>query len=131
MKGLTRPPTDDGQREYKDVSGRPAIPTGGPGVPPLVAASGVGYGEGFAGGTHNVAPTGMIATPLNAAARGDVEMILYLVAKRADAKGHQPRGEDDGGHDERAGAADSAVAGGASAAGEALGAVNNHRCVSC
>ena len=26
MKGLTRPPTDDGQREYKDVSGRPAIP---------------------------------------------------------------------------------------------------------
>jgi Domain of unknown function (DUF5615) len=40
MKGLTRPPTDDGQREYKDVSGRPAIPTGGPGVPPLVRRGG-------------------------------------------------------------------------------------------
>ena len=51
LKGLTRPPTDDGQREYRDVSGRPAIPTGGPGVPPLAAAVGVGYGERFAGNT--------------------------------------------------------------------------------
>jgi hypothetical protein len=77
-----------------------------PGVPSLVAASGVGYGEGFAGNTHNFAPTGMMAavkylveelgpdvnavdhegnTAMHkAAARGDVEMILYLVAKGAD-----------------------------------------------
>ncbi len=81
---------------------------GGPGVPPLVAAAGVGYGEGFAGNTHHFAPTGMMAavkylveeldadvnaidhegnTALhNAAARGDVEMITYLVAKGADPK---------------------------------------------
>ena len=30
MKGLGRPPTDDGQREYKDVSAVPPIPMGGP-----------------------------------------------------------------------------------------------------
>ena len=58
----------------------------------------------------------MMAAPLIAAARRDVEMILYLVAKRADAKGHQPRGEDEGGHGERPGAADPAVAGGAAGA---------------
>ena len=130
MKGLTRPPTDDGQREYKDVSGRPAIPTGGPGVPPLVAAAGVGYGEGFAGNTHNFAPTGMMAAPLNAAARGDVEMILYLVAKGADPKAIN-----------REGKTTADMANGpvqriqpwpeALALLEKLGAVNNHRCVSC
>jgi len=36
-------------------------PVGGPGVPPLAAAAGVGYGDGFAGNTHNVAPTGTMA----------------------------------------------------------------------
>jgi uncharacterized protein len=61
MKGLSRPMTDDGVREYKEVSNRPAIPVGVPGVPPLVAAAGVGYGEGFAGNTHNFAPAGMMA----------------------------------------------------------------------
>ena len=108
IKGLSRPMTDDGVREYKEVGNRPAIPVGGPGVPPLVAAAGVGYGEGFAGNTHNFAPTGMMAAVKylveelgadvnavdhegntamhNAAARGDVEMILYLVAKGADPK---------------------------------------------
>ena len=152
MKGLTRPPTDDGQREYKDVSGRPAIPTGGPGVPPLVAAAGVGYGEGFAGNTHNFAPTGMMAAVKylveelgadvnavdhegntamhNAAARGDVEMILYLVAKGADPKAVN-----------REGKTTADMANGpvqriqpwpeALALLEKLGAVNNHRCVSC
>ena len=35
------PPTDDGQREYKEVGNCPAIPVGGPGVLPLVAAAGV------------------------------------------------------------------------------------------
>ena len=106
IKGLSRPMTDDGVREYREVANRPPVPTGGPGVPPLVAAAGVGYGEGFAGNTHNVAPTGMMAAVKylveelgadvnavdhegntamhNAAARGDVEMILYLVKKGAD-----------------------------------------------
>jgi ankyrin repeat protein len=152
IKGIGRPPTDDGLREYKDVSGRPAIPVGGPGVPPLVAASGVGYGEGFAGNTHNVAPTGMMAAVKylveelgadvtavdhegntamhNAAARGDVEMIQYLVAKGAD-----PRATN------REGKTTADMANGpvqriqpwpeALALLEKLGAVNNHRCVSC
>jgi hypothetical protein len=44
IKGLSRPPTDDGVREYKEVGNRPPIPLGGPGVPPPVAAAGVSYG---------------------------------------------------------------------------------------
>ena len=151
-KGLSRPPTDDGVRDYADVSGRPAIPTGGPGVPPLVAASGVGYGEGFAANTHHYAPTGMMAavrylveelgadvnaidhegnTALhNAAARGDVEMINYLVARGADPKVIN-----------REGKSTADMANGpvqriqpwpqALALLEKLGAVNHHRCVSC
>lgn len=89
-----------------DVSGRAPLPVGGPGIPPLQAAAGWGYGDGFAGNAHRFAPTGMMAavkylveeigadvneedydgnTALHqAAARGDVEMILYLVAKGAD-----------------------------------------------
>jgi ankyrin repeat protein len=89
-----------------DVSGRPPLPVGGPGIPPLQAAAGWGYGDGFAGNAHRFAPSGMMAavkflveelgadvnaedydgnTALHqAAARGDVEMILYLVTKGAD-----------------------------------------------
>jgi len=152
MKGLSRPMTDDGVREYKEVGTRPTIPVGGPGVPPLVAAAGVGYGEGFAGNTHNFAPTGMMAAVKylveelgadvnavdhegntamhNAAARGDVEMILYLVSKGAD-----PRAVN------REGKTTADMANGpvqriqpwpeALALLEKLGAVNNHKCVSC
>jgi ankyrin repeat protein len=91
-----------------DISGRPPVPVGGPGIPPLQAAAGWGYGDGFAGNAHRFAPTGMMAavtylveeigadvnaedydgnTALHqAAARGDVEMILYLVAKGADPR---------------------------------------------
>ena len=131
----------DGGPRVQDVSTLPPVPTGGPGVPPLVAASGVGYGEGFAGNTHHYAPSGMMAavkylvedlhadvnavdhegnTALhNAAARGDVEMINYLVSKGADVEGRQSRGQDDGRHGERAGAAHPAVARSAGAAREA------------
>ena len=98
---------DAGQQVViEDVSGKPPIPVGGPGIPPLQAAAGSGYGEGFAGNAHRFAPSGMLAavkylveelgadvnavdhdgsTALHqAAARGDVEMILYLVSKGAD-----------------------------------------------
>jgi len=90
----------------EDRSGKPPVIVGGPGVTPLQAAAGVGYGEGFAGNAHRFAPNGMLAavkylveelgadvnaidydgnTALHhAAARGDVEMILYLVSKGAD-----------------------------------------------
>jgi ankyrin repeat protein len=80
----------------------------GKGVPPIDAAAGVGYGDGYAGNSHRHAPDGWMPamrylvetlhadvnardlqgyTPLHhAAARGDNEMILYLVSKGADVK---------------------------------------------
>jgi ankyrin repeat protein len=103
-----RPRTGDAPRDAQDVSGLPPVPPGGPGVPPLLAAAGVGYGEGFAANSHRFAPTGMLAavkylveelhadvnaldhegnTALHhAAARGDNEMIKYLVSKGANPK---------------------------------------------
>ena len=38
----------------------PPVPVGGPGMPPLLAAAGVGYGKGFAGNAHRFAPGGML-----------------------------------------------------------------------
>ena len=91
-----------------DRSGLPPIPWYGPAVSPIHAASGVGYGLGFAGNTHRHVPDGWIPavkflveelgfdvnardhngyTPLHhAAARGDNDLILYLVSKGADVK---------------------------------------------
>jgi ankyrin repeat protein len=110
MKPAGRPRTGDaGARDdVSDVSGLPQVPTGGYGVPPLHAASGVGYGEGYAANSHRNAPSGWLPaikylveelgadvnardndgyTPLHhAAARGDNEVILYLVSKGADVK---------------------------------------------
>jgi ankyrin repeat protein len=106
-KPAGRPFTGDGGRETTaDVSGLPVIPVGGPGVPPLQAAAGVGYGEGFAANSHRFSPVGQLAavkylvdvlgadvnatdhegnTALHhAAARGDNEMIVFLVSKGAD-----------------------------------------------
>src|SRR5262249_38319408 len=53
--------TGDVVRETEDVSGVPPVPVGGPGVPPLLAAAGAGYGEGLAANHHHYAPTGMLA----------------------------------------------------------------------
>lgn len=109
IKPAGRPRTGDGGREAtKDISGLPPLPIGGPAVTPLQAAAGVGYGEGFAANSHRFAPGGMMAavkylveelhadvndvdhegnTALHhAAARGDNEMILYLVSKGANIK---------------------------------------------
>ena len=108
-KGAGRPRTGDvGERVVQDISPMPPIPVGGPGVPPLLAAAGQGYGEGFAANHHKFAPGGMLVavkylveelhadvnarehegnTALhNAAARGDNEMIKYLIEKGADPK---------------------------------------------
>jgi len=151
-KGAGRARVADVDREVADVSKLPPIPVGGPGIPPLVAAAGSGYGEGFAANSHRFAPTGMLAavkyliedvhvdvnardnegnTALhNAAARGDVEMIKYLVSKGADVKVVN-----------REGKTTADMANGpvqriqpwpeALALLESLGAKNNHKCVSC
>lgn len=106
IKPMERRRPDEGPREVKDTSGLPPLPVGGPSVTPLQAAAGVGYGQGFAGNSHRFAPGGMMAavrylvedlgldvnavdhegnTALHhAAARGDNEMIEYLVSKGAD-----------------------------------------------
>jgi ankyrin repeat protein len=99
------PPTPDASQERYTA---PPVPPGGPGAFPIHAAAGVEYGEGFAGNAHRHAPGGWMPamkylveelgadvnardndgyTPLHhAAARGDNEMILYLVSKGADPK---------------------------------------------
>jgi ankyrin repeat protein len=153
MKPASRPRVGDADaRAEKDVSGVPPIPVGGPGVPPLLAAAGVGYGEGFAGNAHRFAPTGMLAavkylvedlhadvnardhegnTALHhAAARGDNEMILYLVSKGADPLAVNREGETTvdmaNGPVQRTQPYPETIA-----LLEKLGAKNNHRCVSC
>jgi uncharacterized protein len=135
-----------------DPTGRPPLPTGGPGTPPLVAAAGAGYSEGFAGNAHRFAPTGMMAAVKylveevgvdvnaededgstavhNAASRGDNEMILYLVSKGADVKAVARNGQTTvdmaNGPVQRISPYLDTVA-----LLEKLGAKNNHKCVSC
>ena len=116
IKPAGRPQTGDAEtREVKDGSGRPPLPVGGPAVTPLQAAAGVGFGEGFAGNSYRGAPGGMLAavkylvdelhadvnaadhegnTALHhAAARGDNEMIAFLVSRGADATAVNRQGE--------------------------------------
>jgi ankyrin repeat protein len=153
MKPAGRPRTGDGGREtVEDKSGLPPVPVGGPGVTPLQAAAGVGYGEGFAANSHRFAPGGMLAavkylveemgadvnaadhegnTALHqAAARGDVEMIQYLVSKGANPKAVNREGQSTAdmanGPVQRTQPYPEALA-----LLEKLGAVNNHKCVSC
>src|SRR5260221_8487876 len=63
MKPAGRPRTGDaaGRETIDDVSGLPPLPTGGPGVPPILAAAGTGFGEGFAGNSYRNAPSGFLA----------------------------------------------------------------------
>jgi uncharacterized protein len=130
----------------------PPIAPGGPGAYPLHAAAGVEYGEGFAGNAHRHAPDGWMAavkylvdelgadvnardndgyTPLHhAAARGDNEMILYLVSKGADvtavARSGQTTADMANGPVQRVSPFPATVA-----LLEKLGSKNNHRCVTC
>ena len=138
--------------ENKDHSGLPVIMTGGPDIPPLLAASGAGYGEGFAGNAHRFAPTGMLAavkyliedlgtspnvrdadgnTALHhAASRGNNEMITYLVSKGADVtvlnRGGQTTVDMANGPVQRVQPYPETIK-----LLESLGAKNNHKCVSC
>ena len=89
-----------------DKSGIPAVAVGGPGIYPIHAASGVGYGQGFAANAHRHAPDGWmpamrylvdeLGADVNvrdhdaynalhhAASRGDTDMIRFLVERGAD-----------------------------------------------
>jgi uncharacterized protein len=139
-------------RESVDQSGLPPVPIGGPSVTPLHAAAGVGYGEGFGANSHRYAPTGMLAavkylveelgadvnaadhdgnTALHhAAARGDNEMILYLVSKGANVKAVDREGRTTvdmaNGPVQRIQPFPETIA-----LLEKLGAKNNHKCISC
>ena len=148
LKGPQRPRRGD----TTDHSGLPPVPIGGPGVYPIHAASGVGYGQSFAGNAHRFLPNGWLPavrflveemgadvnardangyTPLHhAASRGDVDMILYLVDRGADVMALSRKGETTvdmaNGPVQRVQPYPDAIA-----LLESLGAVNNHNCVSC
>lgn len=106
---------DSIQAEQPDPSGLPPVPVGGPAVAAIHAASGVGYGEGFAGNAHRHAESGwlpsvkflveVVGMDVNlrdhngytaihhAAARGDNELILYLVEQGGDVTLLSRRGQ--------------------------------------
>ncbi len=135
-----------------DHSGLPPVPMGGPGVYPILAASGVGYGQGFAGNTHRHVPEAWIPavrflveelgadvnardhngyTPLHhAAARGDNALIRYLIERGADVTAVSRRGQTTAdmanGPVQRVQPFPETLA-----LLEGLGAKNNHNCVSC
>ena len=134
-----------------DPSGLPPYKAGDPGVYPIHAASGVGYGEGFAGNAHRHAPDSWLATVEylvelgadvdqrdhngynaihHAAARGDNELILYLVEKGGDVTAVSRRGQTTAdmanGPVQRVSPIPETVA-----LLESLGSKNNHNCVSC
>ncbi|MCX5755460.1 MAG: ankyrin repeat domain-containing protein [Gemmatimonadetes bacterium] len=145
-------PADDGSAAGADPSGLAPIPTGGPGVWPLQAATGVGYGEGFAANSHMHAPDSWIASAKylieelgvdpnsrdhngynalhHAAARGDNELIMYLVSKGVDIKAVSRKGETVA--DMANGPAQRIVPFPETVALlEKLGSKNSHKCKSC
>jgi len=152
MRTPGRVRTGDVIREVTDVAPTPPVPPGGPAVSALLAASGVGYGEGFAANHHRFAPSGMLTavkylvealhadvnardhegnTALhNAAARGDNEMIVYLVSKGADPKAVNREGKTTvdmaNGPVQRISPFPDTMK-----LLEGMGAKNNHKCVSC
>ncbi|HXV62478.1 MAG TPA: ankyrin repeat domain-containing protein, partial [Vicinamibacteria bacterium] len=138
--------------EKKDPSGLPPVLVGGPSVTPLLAASGVGYGKGFAANSHRHHPAGFmpavrylveeLGADVNArdhegynalhhaASRGDVEMIRYLVDESCDVTAVSRRGQTTAdmanGPVQRIQPFPDALA-----LLESLGSMNNHNCVSC
>jgi uncharacterized protein len=135
-----------------DPSGLPPVPPGGPGTPVIVVAAGAGYGLGYAANDHVHAPDGWLPTmkylveelghdvnardargftPLHfAAARGDNELIRYLVEKGADptavARTGQTTADMANGPFQRIPPYPETVA-----LLVGLGAKNNNRCLSC
>ena len=135
-----------------DPSGLLPVPVGGPAVYPIHAATGVGYGEGYAGNAHRHVPDGWLPaarylleelgadvnardlngyTPLHhAAARGDDDLIRYLMDRGADLMVVSRKGQTTvdmaNGPVQRIQPLPETIA-----LLEGLGAINNHNCVSC
>ena len=141
----------DLKRMGPDPSGLPPAKEGDPGVFPIHAVSGVGYGEGFAGNAHRHAPNAWLAAVQylvelgadvsqrdnngynavhHAAARGDNELVLYLVESGGDVTAVSRRGQTTAdmanGPVQRVSPIPDTVA-----LLESLGSKNNHNCVSC
>ncbi len=136
----------------EDPSGLPPVPEGGLGETPLHAAAGVGYGQGFAANDHRHVNEGWMPsvkflieelgadvnardyggyTALHfAAARGDNEMIKYLVSKGADVKAVARNGQTTAdmanGPVQRVSPFLDTIK-----LLEELGSKNNHKCISC
>jgi ankyrin repeat protein len=152
FKPAGRPFTGEGTRQIQDTSGVPPVPYGGPAIMPLHAATGVGYGEGFAANSHRYAPTGFLPaikylveetgadvnaadhegnTPLHlCASRGDNDCIKYLVSKGADVMRVNREGNTTvdmaNGPVQRTQPYPETIK-----LLESLGAKNNHRCITC
>jgi ankyrin repeat protein len=135
-----------------DPSGLPPMELGGPAVSPVLAASGVGYGQGYAGNTHRHVPDGWLSAVRflveevgadvhyrdhngynaihHAAARGDNELVLYLVEHDVDVTEVSRRGQTTvdmaNGPVQRIQPFPETIA-----LLERLGAQNNHSCLSC
>ncbi|MGH7711280.1 MAG: ankyrin repeat domain-containing protein, partial [Gemmatimonadaceae bacterium] len=135
-----------------DPSGLPPIEPGGPGVYPIHAASGVGYGEGYAANSHMHAPDGWLPAVKylieelgadvnardhngynamhHAAARGDNALIQYLVSKGTDAMAVSRKGQTTAdmanGPQQRIPPFPGTIA-----LLEKLGSKNSHKCRSC
>ena len=138
--------------ENKDPSGLEPVPVGGPAVHPLHAASGVGYGTSRVGQQHRHAPDGWLPAVKylieelgvdvnvrdhdgysalhNAAARGDNELIEYLVGQGADVTFVSRRGQTTvdmaNGPQQRVQPFPETIA-----LLEGYGAKNNNKCMSC
>lgn len=135
-----------------DPSGLPPVEPGGTGVYPIHAASGVGYGEGYAANSHMHAPDGWLPSVKylveelhvdvnardhngynalhHAAARGDNKLIEYLVSKGADVMAVSRKGQTTAdmanGPTQRIPPFLETIA-----LLEKLGSKNNHKCKSC
>ncbi len=141
-----------GRDDDEDLSGVPPVPVGGPAIFPIHAASGVGYGQSFAGNAHRYVPDNWLAavkflveeanadvnvrdanayTALHhAASRGDDELVRYLVEHGGDVTVLSRKGQTTAdmanGPVQRVQPFPSTIA-----LLERLGSKNNNNCVSC
>lgn len=143
---------EENGQDDEDLSGVPPVPVGGPAIHPIHAASGVGYGQSFAGNAHRHVPDNWLAAVRflveecgadvnvrdanaysalhHAASRGDNELVLYLVDRGADVTVVSRKGQTTAdmanGPIQRLQPFPATVA-----LLEELGSKNNHSCLSC